>query len=56
MIRISKQTERRAVSPKAPKRSKGKTGPKKDKLIDGFKPKHNALEGELASYGFIAKL
>lgn len=56
MTRMSKQSERRAVSPKAPKRSPGKTGAKKDNLPQGFKPRINALEGELSSYGYIAKL
>jgi hypothetical protein len=55
MTRMSKQAQRRSVSPKAPKRAGKKTGSKKDQLPQGFKEKHNALSGPLASYGFIAK-
>lgn len=55
MTRMSKQSKRRAVSPRAPKRSGAKTGAKKDNLAQGFKPKANAFEGELASYGFVPK-
>lgn len=55
MTRMSKKAERRAVSPRAPKRAGKKTGSKQDKLAKGFKEKHNALQGDLASYGFIAK-
>lgn len=53
---MSKQSQRRAVNPKAPKLSPGKTGSKKDNLPKGYKPKQNALEGEMSSYGFISKI
>lgn len=55
MTRMSKQSKRRAVSPRAPKQPGKKTGAKKDNLAQGFKAKFNAFEGELASYGFIPK-
>lgn len=55
MTRMSKQSKRRAVSPRAPKLAGAKTGAKKDNLAQGFKPKVNAFDGELASYGFFPK-
>ena len=55
MTRMSKQSKRRALSPRAPKLAGKKTGAKKDKLAQGFKAKTNAFEGELASYGFFPK-
>lgn len=55
MVRISKQNERRAVSPRkrrAP--SFAKTGTRTDNLP--FKEHSNALEGELAAKAFIPKI
>ncbi|MFA6118967.1 MAG: hypothetical protein WCT85_06295 [Parachlamydiales bacterium] len=54
MTRISKQEERRSVSPKKRKKliSK-KTGPKKDNLKMGYKEHLNALENQNA---FIPKI
>ncbi len=46
MTRMSKQSERRAVSPRRPRLPGIKTGSKKDHLPKGFKPHDNALGGE----------
>lgn len=56
MVRISKQNERRSVSPRKHKNPSKKTGPKKDNLPNGFKQHANALEGELSSQFFIPKI
>ncbi len=57
MVRLSKKTRDRAVSPRRPKRSLGKTGPKKDALKTGFKEHPNALAGTSAAQNvYIAKL
>ncbi len=45
MVRISKQQERRSVSPRRPTVSGKKTGPKKDNLPNGYKEHTNAAEG-----------
>ena len=51
---MSKQGERRAVSPRRPKLPGPKSGPKKDKLSSGYKPHTNAVDGSNAV--FIAKV
>lgn len=56
MVRISKQSERRAASPRKPKLYINKTGPKKDHLEKGFKEHANALEGDVAATCFIPKI
>lgn len=56
MVRISKQSEKRARSPRRHKNPALKTGPQKDKLSHGFKPHANALEGETAQFAFIPKI
>lgn len=56
MVRISKQSERRAMSRRRPKPPAEKTGPKKDKLHEGYKPHANALEGEQGALAFIPKI
>ena len=53
MTRISKQGKRRNISPKRPKLSSTKTGPKKDLLEKGFKEHANAVE---LSSSFIQKI
>jgi hypothetical protein len=54
MTRMSKQGERRAISPRRPRRAGKKTGPKKDNLPKGFKPHDNGVEGSSAV--FIPKI
>jgi len=54
MTRMSKQSERRARSPRKHKGPSLKTGPKKDKLPLGYKEHANAL-GEQTTC-FIAKV
>lgn len=54
MTRMSKQGERRNVSPKKRKKPSPKTGPRKDNLPQGYKVHANALEGTLTS--FIPKI
>lgn len=56
MVRISKQQERRSVSPRKRKSPSKKTGALRDKLPLGYKPHQNALEGEFANQGFIPKI
>ncbi len=56
MVRISKQNERRSVSPRKNRKPSAKTGPRKDNLPMGFKEHANALEGELATMAFIPKI
>ncbi len=55
MVRISKQQERRSVSPKSPKAPSPKTGPKKDNLTQGYKVHANAIEKD-AGLAFIPKI
>ena len=56
MVRISKQSERRAKCPHRPRPPSVKTGPKKDVLPQGFKPHENAIQsGALAQKCFIPK-
>lgn len=56
MTRMSKQGERRNKCPKRPAPPSPKTGPLKDKLPLGFKNQVNALETEIKSQAFIAKI
>ncbi|MBS0629028.1 MAG: hypothetical protein JSS30_02245 [Verrucomicrobia bacterium] len=56
MTRLSKQTERRMVSPRRTKAPQPKTGPKKDNLPGGYKKHANAIEGEMAKAVFIPKI
>lgn len=56
MVRISKQAERRNISPRRPKAPSVKTGARKDKLTQGFKEHSNALEGDIAGLAFIPKI
>lgn len=56
MVRISKQRERRQVSPKKHKKPAEKTGPLKDNLSEGYKPHVNAIEGDFAKSAFIPRM
>ena len=57
MVRLSKQTRRRAVCPRKTKAPMAKTGPKKDALAKGYKEHANALSGTQSAEGaFIPKL
>ena len=53
MVRISKQQERRSVSPRKKRAPSPKTGALLDNLPKGYKPHANALEGELGMTAFI---
>lgn len=56
MVRISKQSERRAKCPHRPRPPAVKTGAKKDNLPKGFKPHANAIEdAQLSHKLFIPK-
>ncbi len=54
MTRMSKQSERRAISYKRPRPPSPKTGRKRDALQFGYKPHENAVEA--ASGRFIPKV
>lgn len=56
MVRIAKQTERRARSPRKHRAPSPKTGSQKDNLAKGFKEHGNALEGDLSGLAFIPKV
>ncbi len=56
MVRISKQEERRQVSPRKRKKPSKKTGALKDNLPLGFKAHANAVEGVLTQQMFIPKI
>lgn len=56
MTRISKQSERRAQSPRKHRAASTKTGPKKDNLPKGFREHENAVEATGASQVFIPKV
>ncbi len=57
MVRLSKKTRDRSVSPRRPKVGFAKTGPKKDALEKGFKEHANALTGtQTALNAYIPKL
>jgi hypothetical protein len=59
MVRISKQSERRAISPRKPRPpSKNRTGAKRDHLPQGYKHHENALagDGSQPANAFIPKI
>ena len=57
MVRLSKKTRDRAISPRRPKVNMKKTGPKKDALKKGFKEHANALAGtQTVQNAYIPKL
>jgi hypothetical protein len=56
MTRMSKQSRKRAVSPRKPRPPSMKTGPKRDQLEFGHKVHSNAIAGDLASHRFIPKI
>lgn len=56
MVRLSKQTKKRAVSRRRPAPPAKKTGPKKDNLPQGYRLHANAIEGDLAQNLFIPKI
>ncbi len=56
MVRISKQQERRARSPRKHRAPSPKTGALKDKLPLGFKEHPNALQGDAAALAYIPKI
>lgn len=56
MVRISKQSERRAQSRRRPRAPAEKTGPKKMNLPKGYNLHANALEGNHAQLAFIPKI
>ncbi len=53
MVRLSKQVRIRMQSRRRPRPPAVKTGSKKDKLAEGFKPALNAAQGDLAKTLFI---
>ena len=55
MVRISKQQERRQVSPRKHRYPSPKTGSLKDKLPLGYRPHVNALVNEKNTTIFIGK-
>lgn len=55
MTRMSKQGERRAVSPRRCRLPSKKTGPLKENLPGGYKPHVNAM-GQGIQAGFIPKI
>lgn len=56
MTRMSKQGKKRHVSPRRPKLSSVKTGPKKDNLPEGFKLHENAAPAAFMNTRFIPKI
>jgi len=56
MVRMSKQGERRSVSPRRCRPPSKKTGSLKDNLPLGYKPHSNAVEGDLSLIAFIPKI
>ena len=56
MVRPSKQSERRNISPKRPAKKGGKTGPKQDNLKNGYKEISNAAPKELSNQIYIRKI
>lgn len=55
MTRISKQGKIRNISPRRPRVSGPKTGPKKDALEFGYKPHQNAIISDSTPNRFIPK-
>jgi len=56
MTRMSKQSRKRAVSPRKPSPPSIKTGPKRDSLELGYKIHTNAVIGDTTSNRFIPKV
>ncbi len=56
MTRMSKQGERRAISPRRPSPPSLKTGAKKDNLKQGYKPHDNAAPSDAVAGRFIPKV
>ena len=56
MTRMSKQGERRAVSPRRPRPPSPKTGSKKDNLASGYKAHENALNEGTLHGRFVPKI
>lgn len=56
MTRISKQAEKRSISPRRTRKPSKKTGPLQDKIPGGYKPHLNAVEGNIAAQVFIPKI
>lgn len=56
MVRISKQSEKRARFPRKSRKPSPKTGPLKDQLPLGYKAHENALSGDDAGKAFIPKI
>ena len=56
MTRMSKQSRKRAVSPRKPRPPAAKTGPKRDRLELGHRVHKNAISGDLVSNRFIPKV
>ncbi len=56
MVRISKQSERRAQSPRRPRPPTVKAAAKKVTHKKSFKEHPNALEGQAAKEAFIPKI
>lgn len=56
MTRMSKQGERRSVSPRRRRVPGPKTGPKRDNLPRGFREHQNAVAGTAAQQLFIPKV
>ena len=56
MVRLSKQTRRRAQSPRKHKGPSVKTGPRKDALPKGYKEHFNAITGDKAAETFFPKI
>ena len=56
MVRISKQSEKRARFPRKSRKPMPKTGARKDNLAKGYKEHPNAIGGERASSAYIPKI
>ncbi len=56
MVRISKQNQRRATSPRKPKIGAKKTGAKKDNLPKGYREHENAVQSKHSETIFIGKV
>jgi len=56
MVRLSRQTKRRAVSFRRPKSPHPETGPKKDNLPKGYKEHKNAVQSNAGVAVFIPQM
>jgi hypothetical protein len=56
MVRLSKQTRKRAQSPRKHRGPSRKTGPKNDALPKGYKEHMNAITGDKATELFFPKI